>query len=93
VGGAVFSVGSGQEHQRTAPARWSATLLSRRGAPGEDQAVVLTASVARSSSRRRSGIEGVIVKQIRGTDPVATVPSVRRRYVDFQRICSALCPA
>ena len=37
-----------------------------------------------------SGFEGANMQQIRGTDPVAGVPCVRRRCVDFQRICSAL---
>jgi hypothetical protein len=32
------------------------------------------------------------MKPSQGTDPVAAVPSVRRRYVDFKRMSSALCP-
>jgi len=44
-----------------------------------------------TSGRRLSGVEGVVVEQIRGTDPIAGVPSIRRRYVDFQRTGSALC--
>jgi len=53
--------------------------------------------VAASVARTRASVEAVSrernMKQIKGTDPVAGVPSVRRRYVDFQRICSALCRA
>jgi hypothetical protein len=29
----------------------------------------------------------------RGTVPVYSDPAVRRRYVDFLRLCGALCPA
>jgi hypothetical protein len=40
----------------------------------------------------RRAVEGVTMR-LRGTDPVYPEPAVRRRYVDFLRICGALCPA